>query len=178
MTGLTYVNRDQARADREQQARLLEALDAAPAQLRRDECGWWIIGGRRGTIQTWGDGKSWLVHVIGRSARHWAAIKRRLAFMTITQDGDEEGCFRLLGLPTAEEAALIREALSLRKRRALTAEARDALIAAGVKGRFRAQEPASASGLVPEDLPTPPRGKLAARSPINAGRMTEPEEAR
>jgi len=178
MTALIYANRDQARDDRQQQERLLAALNATPSQLRRDEAGLWSISGRRGAIQTWGDGHTWLVFVIGRSARHWTAIKRSLDFMTITQDGDEEGCFRLLELPTAEEAALIREALSLRKRRALTAEARDALIAAGVKGRFRAQEPATAPGLVPEDPPTLPRGKLAAKSSIVAGRMTEPEEAR
>ena len=118
MTGLTYVNRDQERDDRQQQERLLAALDAAPSQLRRDECGWWIIAGRRGTIQTWGDGKTWGVYVVGRSARHWTSIKRRLAFMTVTQDGDEEGCLRLFApadarggrpdprRPPAAEAAL------------------------------------------------------------------------
>lgn len=58
MNGLTYRNRDDERADRRQQEQLLTALDAAPSQLRRDEAGWWVIGGRRGTIQTWGDGKT------------------------------------------------------------------------------------------------------------------------
>ncbi len=177
MTELIYADRDQARDDRQQQETLLAALDAAPAQLRRDEAGLWIIAGRRGTIQTWVDGKTWCVYVIGRSARHWTAIKRRLAFMTVTQDGDEEGCFRLLELPSPRAAALIRDALSLRKRRALTEEARLGLIAAGVKGRFRAQGPASAPGLVPEDLPTHSRGNIAAKPSINAVRMIEPEEA-
>ena len=91
MTGLTYQNRDQAQDDRLQQERLLTALDAAPSQLRRDEAGWWIIAGRRGTIHTWGDGKSWLAYVRCRSRQHWTFTKRRLAFMTVTQDGDEEG---------------------------------------------------------------------------------------
>ena len=116
MTGLTYANRDQGRDDRRQQEHLLAALDAAPSQLRRDACGLWVIAGRRGSIQTWGDGQTWLVFVIGRSARHWTAIKRRLAFMTVTQDGDEEGCLRLLSLPTRHEAAIIRGAVGLRKR--------------------------------------------------------------
>ncbi|MEX0853888.1 MAG: hypothetical protein WD036_11490 [Bauldia sp.] len=40
MTGLTYRNRDDERDDRQQQERLLVLLDAAPSQLRRDECGW------------------------------------------------------------------------------------------------------------------------------------------
>ena len=178
MTALIYANRDQARDDREQQARLIDALDAAPGQLRRDACGAWVIAGRRGTIQTWGDGKTWLVYVIGRSPRHWTAIRHRLAFMTITQDGDEEGCSRLLELPSPREATLIREALSLRKRRALTDEARSALIAAGVSGRFRAQGSASAPGLAPDDLPTHSPGGFAAKPSIIASGMTEPEEAR
>jgi len=178
MTGLIYANRDEARVDRRQQEHLLDALDAAPGQLRRDACGLWIIAGRRGSLQTWGDGKTWLVYVIGRSARHWTAIKGRLTFMTVTQDGDEEGCFRLLELPSPREAALIRDALLLRKRRALTEAARASLIAAGAKRRFRAQEPVSVPGLVPEDIPTNSPGKSAAKSPIVAGRMTEREEAR
>ena len=102
MTGLTYRNREEERDDRQQQERLLVALDAAPSQLRRDECGWWTIGGRHGAINTWGDGKTWMAVVTSRSARHWTITKRRLAFMTVTQDGDDEGCLRLLHLPTPE----------------------------------------------------------------------------
>ena len=116
MTGLTYVNRDQARDDRQQQERLLAALDAAPSQLRRDEAGLWIVSGRRGIIQTWGDGRSWLAYVRCRSRQHWTFTKRRLAFMTVTQDGDEEGCLRLFHLPSPQEALVIRDALGLRKR--------------------------------------------------------------
>jgi len=116
MTGLTYRNRDEERDDRRQQETLLTTLDAAPSQLRRDECGLWIIGGRRGAIHTWGDGKTWGVYVMGRSTRHWTMIKRRLAFMSVTQDGDEEGCLRLFRLPTPQEAVVIRDVMGLRKR--------------------------------------------------------------
>lgn len=144
MTGLTYLNRDEAREDRQHQERLLAALDAAPGQLRRDECGSWIIGGRRSTIQTWGDGGTWLVYVIARSARHWAALKQRLAFMTVTQDGDEEGCFRLLALPTPEQAVLIRGAVGLRKRVAYapdTLERKRASMARALSDRESARTP-------------------------------------
>ena len=116
MTGLTYRDRDQERDDRRQQERLLAALDASPSQLRRDEAGWWIIAGRRGAIHTWGDGKTWSACVRCRSRQHWTYTKRRLAFMTVTQDGDEEGCLRLLHLPTPEESALVRDVIGLRKR--------------------------------------------------------------
>ena len=226
MIGLTYAGRDQARADRQQQERLLVALDAASSQLRRDDCGSWVIAGRRGAIQTWGDGETWLVYVRCRSRQHWTFTKRRLPFMTVTQEGDEEGCLRLFALPTPHEAVAIREVMGLRKRvayapdalerkRASMAkaglargtasasspdlampddvggrfppeggsvverfgiEARDALIAAGVSGRFGAQGPATAPGLAPEDLPSHPRGKSAANPSINAGGFTEPEE--
>ena len=116
MTVLTYRSRDEERADREQQGLLLAALDAAPAQLRRDACGSWVITGRRGTVHTWGDGKSWVAYVTGRSARHWTAIKQRLDFMTVTQDGDEEGCLQLFALPTPSEAVVVRDVMELRKR--------------------------------------------------------------
>jgi hypothetical protein len=176
MTGLTYRNREEERDDRRQQERLLRALDAAPAQLRRDECGWWIIGGRRGAIHTWGDGKTWLAYVSGRSTRHWTMIKRRLAFMTVTQDGDDEGCLRFFRLPTPDEAALIRDALLLRKRRALTEESRARLIAAGVNGRFRAHRAATAPGSKSDAAPTLVWAKTAAIASINAADVTEPEE--
>ena len=98
--------------------------------------------------------------------------------MAVTQDGDEEGCLRLLALPTPDQAALIRDALLLRKRRTLTESSRASLISAGVNGRFRAQGSATAPGLVPEDLPSPPRGQSAANPSTNAVEVSEPEEAR
>ena len=115
-------------------------------------------------IHTWGDGKTWGVYVIGRSARHWTMIKRRLAFMTVTQDGDEEGCLRLFRLPSPQEAVVIREAIMLRKRRSLTEAFRTRLIAAGVNGRFRARETATAPGLVPDAVPTLVPEKAAANA--------------
>jgi hypothetical protein len=116
MTGLTYRDREEERGDRRQQEQLLAALDAAPSQLRRDECGSWVITGRRGAIHTWGDGESWLAYVRCRSRQHWTFTKRRLAFMTVTQDGDEEGCLRLFRLPSPQEAVVIRDVTGLRKR--------------------------------------------------------------
>ena len=176
MTGFSYRNREEERDDRAQQTRLLVALGAAPSQLRRDECGWWIIAGRHGAIRTWGDGKTWGAYVTGRSARHWTAIKRRLAFMTVTQDGDDEGCLRLFRLPTPEGAALIREVMGLRKRRTLTEESRTGLIAAGVNGRFRGHTASQAPGLVPDAAPTLVPEKTAAIASINAADVTEAEE--
>src|SRR5690606_27743300 len=113
----TYDSAADAQADRDQQQRLLAALNAWDRALRRDECNAWRINGKTGCIYTWGDGKTWLLYVQCRSARHWTATKDRLAFCTVTQDGESEGCWRLFELPDRKQAAAIRDALGIRKRR-------------------------------------------------------------
>ena len=55
-------------------------------------------------------------------ARHWTATKQRLAFCTVTQDGDDEGRLRLHDLPTTDQAAAIRDALGIQKRRSVSTE--------------------------------------------------------
>jgi hypothetical protein len=123
---LTYATSDEAEADRAQQLRLLAALGAWDRALRRDELAAWCIQGARGRIYT--DGRAWVMHVSGRSVRHWSAVRVKLAaFCTITQDGDEEGLARLHDLPAPEQAAEIREALGIRKRVAVSSVWRDRL---------------------------------------------------
>jgi hypothetical protein len=153
MTGLTYRDREEERDDRQQQERLLVALDAAPSQLRRDECGWWIIGGRRGAIHTWGDGKTWVACVRCRSKQHWTFTKRRLALMTVTQDGDDEGCLRLFHLPSPQEAVVIRDVMGLRKRVGYapdTLERKRASMAKAGLARGAARAPMPDDGMPPE----------------------------
>jgi len=142
----------ESRRERAQQEKLLVALDAAGSQLRRDECGWWVIGGRQGAIHTWGDDATWVAFIQCRSARQWNSVKRQLGFMTVTQDGDDEGCLRLFRLPTPDEAVMIREVLGLRKQRHLSQSHREALIAGGSTHRFRARR--SAEAPLP-DIPVP-----------------------
>jgi hypothetical protein len=113
---LSYKSRVEADADRTTQIMLLNALCAWEHALRRDECGAWRINGKRGHIYTWGDGKSWLLYIQADSPRHCSSIKKQLSFCRVTQDGDDEGCVRLFGLPTAEQAKAIRGALRIRKR--------------------------------------------------------------
>jgi hypothetical protein len=59
-----------------------------------------------------------------QSPRRWMNVKQRLAFCRIMQDGDDEGCLHLYRLPTPAEVVQIREALGIRKRRALTEDGR------------------------------------------------------
>ena len=102
--------------DRGQQLLLLAALGAGDRALRRDACGDWCISGSRGGIYTWGDRRTWVIWVGCRSTKQWTHTKARLAFCTVTQNGDEEGCLRLHALPTEDQAAIIRDVLGIRKR--------------------------------------------------------------
>jgi hypothetical protein len=148
---LTYETAAEADVDRAQQLRLLAALGAWDRALRRDELAAWCIAGTRGCIYTSGDGRTWVLHVQGRSVRHWSAVRAKLAeFATITQDGDEEGVVRLHGLPGPGQAEVLREVLGLRKRTEISTEHRDRLKRIGF-------------GSHPQEMPT-----LAAR--IGAGK--------
>jgi hypothetical protein len=124
----TYESATEADADRAQQLRLLAALGSWDRALRRDELAAWCIMGTRGCIYTSGDGRSWVMHVQCRSVRHWSAVRANLAeFCTITMDGDDEGVAQLHDLPAPEQATVIREALGIRKRVAVTRSWRDRL---------------------------------------------------
>ena len=116
----TYRTTDAASQDKAQLAELLDALNASPSTLRRDEGGLWILRGRPGCyVSTWGDGAGWQLVVTPEqeiSALQWTWFKKRLAFCEVTQDGDSEGCFRLHRLPTPAEAEIVREILGIRKR--------------------------------------------------------------
>jgi hypothetical protein len=137
----TYRSSAEAAADKAELKRLLSALNAAKTSLRLDECRAWRINGRRGHIAAWGDGKSWLLFVQCRSARHWTATKARLSFCRVTQDGDDEGVLRLDRLPTKAEAAAIRKALAIRQTGPAPANAFE--FSSANEG-FRAPEPAEA----------------------------------
>jgi hypothetical protein len=130
----TYDSAADADADRAQQERLLAALGAWDRALRRDDLAAWCIIGTRGRIYT--DGKGWVLYVSGRSARHWSAVRAKLAaFATITQDGDDEGVARLHDLPAPEQAVEIREALGIRTRVAVSIGHRERLRRIGFGSR-------------------------------------------
>lgn len=104
---------------------LVSALDCTDKALRRDECGDWRILGRSGHVYAVPEGFQILVEA--GTPRAWSAVKRRLAFADLRNDGDTEGCFILDRLPTAGEAALIRRDLTIRKRPTFTPEHLQAL---------------------------------------------------
>jgi hypothetical protein len=121
---------------------MLAALDASPRTLERPICrGWlgdWQISGKSGHVMT--DGHGFAIYVAtNESPRRWTAVKKRLGFCRVTQDGHDEGCLYINRLPTAVEADLIREATGIRKRRHLSPEALVALerARASIKMPFR-----------------------------------------
>jgi hypothetical protein len=118
---LSYAAIKEAKADRDVLRGLLLALDVSKRTLQRDECGAWCIRGRQGHVYTWGPSEGWLLFCDGHSPRKWSAIKRRLSFSKLTQDGDTEGCLRLFELPTREQAVAIRKALGLKRKRVANA---------------------------------------------------------
>jgi hypothetical protein len=118
----------------------ISPLNAWDRALRRDECGAWRINGTRGSIHTWGDGKSWVLYVACDSGQGWTWAKKRLvAFCEVTQDCDEEGCLRLHELPTPAQAAIIRDLLGIQKRREVSAAELERLRAFAFERRPRSE---------------------------------------
>jgi hypothetical protein len=168
--GNTYDSSAEAEADRALQKELLMALNGWDRALRRDECGTWTIVGRQGSIHTWGDGKSWVLFVACRSRQHWTSTKKRLAFCTVTQDCDDEGCLRLHQLPTSEQADLIRKVLGITKRRQLSEGDRQRLIAAGAQHRITGKKTASGASPVPDTHPGLEANILPVSPPVAPAR--------
>jgi hypothetical protein len=94
---------EEHRREREELLKLLAALDASEAQLRRDECGAWNIMGKWGHISV----MSQSFHLVcftdecdldldinretddsrHRTTWRWTSAKKRLDFCTVVQDG-------------------------------------------------------------------------------------------
>ena len=115
----SYKSRAKATDDRACLELMREALNAAHNAVRLDECRLWTVRGSRGYVSTWGDGQTWMLAVGSKTPRHWTFAKQRLAsfpgLAQVTQDGDDEGVFRLMRLPAPEEAAEIRRAAGVRQ---------------------------------------------------------------
>ena len=115
----SYKSRAEATDDRACLGLMREALNAAHNAVRLDECRLWTVRGSRGYVSTWGDGQTWMLAVDSETPRRWGFIKQRMAsfpgLAQVTQDGDDEGVFRLMRLPTPEEAAEIRRVAGIRQ---------------------------------------------------------------
>src|SRR5258707_372900 len=117
----SYKSRAEATDDRACLGLMRKALNAAHNAMRLDECRLWTGRGSRGYLSTWGDGQAWMLAVGSKKPRHWTFGKQRMAsfpgLAQLTQDGDEEGVFRLMRLPTPVEVAEIRRLIGIRQSR-------------------------------------------------------------
>jgi hypothetical protein len=97
---------------------LAQALDISPRNIRKDRCSQFTISGNGGQLQTFDRQEAYLLYIMAPSSRKWGAIKRKAVALgwEVTQDGDDEGCFRL-PLPNPDQAKFLRSLLGLRKRR-------------------------------------------------------------
>lgn len=120
--GTPYHNIVELVQDKEWIEQFADASEISRRNVRKNECGQWTISGTGGHLQTAGDPSSYLLHVTAYSARKWGAIKRKARALgwQLTQDGDDEGCFRL-GLPNERQSEYLRALLGLRRRRRATA---------------------------------------------------------
>jgi hypothetical protein len=136
---------------------MVTALDASPTCFERPVCrgftGDWQITGKLGHVLADGDG--YLLYVsTEESARRWTNVKDRLiSFCRLTQDGDDEGCLHLDRLPTPDGAAIIREALGIRKRRHLSPEEAAAITRRLERFRYADKPASNGAGLSPEADP-------------------------
>jgi hypothetical protein len=112
--------RTSRKADRELLLSLADALQVSKANIRRDPCGDWNIFGRHGHVSR--DGVGFYVYLQLETKRRWEKTKRLLSFLTVTQDGDDEGILKMGDPPTAEQAATLRKLLGLRKAAPATEE--------------------------------------------------------
>ncbi|MGH9622307.1 MAG: hypothetical protein ACRD45_21695 [Bryobacteraceae bacterium] len=96
---------------------LTQALDISRRNIGKDSCGTWSIAGYASRLQTFNK-SDFLLYVSASSSRKWGAIKRKAKALglELTQDGDNEGCFRLT-IPNPEQAKFLRRVLGLRKRK-------------------------------------------------------------
>jgi hypothetical protein len=113
----TYETSQQQSEDKARLTEFLDAIDGARNAVRLDECRLWTIRGSHGYVSTWGDNQSFLLFVQCHSSMAWTYMKRRLSFCVVTQDGDDEGCFKLARLPAVEEAEAIRRAVGIHARK-------------------------------------------------------------
>jgi hypothetical protein len=121
--------------------KLVSALGCREAALRRDECGDWRIEGSNGHVNAvpgtlnQPNRPGFMLYFMTGSPKAWTFAKRALAFAKIVNDGDEEGAFVMLRLPSADEAGLIRRYWGIPKRREVSEAELDRLRSVGFAPR-------------------------------------------
>jgi hypothetical protein len=129
------------------------------ATIRRDDCGDYALFGRLGHI--YAIPKGFQLVIDGESSRRWIFVKQRLSFCQLANDGDDEGSMFFERLPTVAEAALIREALGIRRAAVISsdARARKVLEAKALRKRALRRRSLARPGTVPPTSSLKPKRK-------------------
>jgi len=88
-------------------------MGVSQRRIRLNEYRWVILQGDRSTINY--DGKWWYFNILDLTPMKWRNVKKKLSFMEVSQDGDDEGVLRLDRMPTDEECEIIRKIGGFRK---------------------------------------------------------------
>jgi hypothetical protein len=139
-------------------------IESTSRALQKDGCGDPYIEGKRGFAYAAPEG---FYLFFTRTPREWTYTERVMGFAKVTQDGDDEGFLLMRRLPTADEAAVIRDQLGIRRRPHLTDEARERLRARAFGGFQREK---SAPKIPPVSFPF---GRLAPAQRISQHRKKE-----
>ncbi|MET4090584.1 hypothetical protein [Bradyrhizobium sp. S3.5.5] len=116
---------DDKTADRTKLATFATTIGAARTSLKRDACGDWLLRGLTGHLST--DGDAIYAYLACSGPRAWNNAKQKLDFLTIHEDGDDEGVLRLDRPLTTGQAETLRVALRIRKARAMDEAALEVL---------------------------------------------------
>lgn len=106
--------------DKKYLKKLAKALDISESRIKLDECRDWNIFGVRGKIST--DSEYWYLYTQCETKMKWTYTKKKLSWMEVHQDGDDEGILRLSRMPYREEAKSVRQVIGLRIRTVLSQE--------------------------------------------------------
>lgn len=156
----------------------IEALDARPNCLRRDECGDWQVVGKLGHIYAVPgtlarrDAEGFQLYFRGAArdeepsdTKAWTWAKKALGFCKITNDGDGEGMLFLDRLPNPEEAVTIREKFGIPKKREVSPETLELL----ARHSFQKSPRAGDEYSPPEPVPDASPDGGSANQPPDAG---------
>lgn len=88
-------------------------MGVSERRIRLNEYRWVILQGDRSTINY--DGKWWYICFLDLTPIKWKNVKKKLSFMEVSQDGDDEGILRLDRMPTEIEFEIIRKLGGFRK---------------------------------------------------------------
>lgn len=110
---------------------LQESLGTSTPVIR-NECGDSNLFGKKGKVFV-DSPKYPFWYIFISETRQWNQIKKRLSFMIVSQDGDNEGILKLDRFPTKTEASVIRKIVGLRKKKELSPKHLQILMESGKK---------------------------------------------